>query len=94
MKELKRVGVLSVGKVFAAICAIIGLFFGLMYGIVFGFTVGIASSAILGVVTGLFMMILTPIGFGVMGFIEGVIIAAIYNLIAGKIGGIELEFKG
>lgn len=38
---------------------------------------------------GLFM----PVIYGVMGFIFGVIGAAIYNLVAGWIGGIELEVE-
>jgi hypothetical protein len=38
---------------------------------------------------GLFM----PVIYGVMGFIFGVIGAAIYNLVAGWIGGIEVEVE-
>jgi len=38
---------------------------------------------------GIFFIILLPILYAVLGFIGGVISAAIYNLVAGWIGGIE-----
>jgi hypothetical protein len=34
---------------------------------------------------------LMPFLYGVMGFVGGAIIAGVYNLVAGKIGGIEIE---
>jgi hypothetical protein len=37
--------------------------------------------------------ILMPIIYGVMGFLFGIITAVIYNLIAGWIGGIEVEVE-
>ncbi len=37
--------------------------------------------------------VLMPVIYGVMGFVFGVIGAAIYNLIAGWIGGIEVEVE-
>ena len=39
------------------------------------------------------MGILMPVIYGVMGFIIGVIGAAVYNLVARWIGGIELEVE-
>jgi hypothetical protein len=39
------------------------------------------------------MGILMPVIYGVMGFIGGVISAAVYNLVARWIGGIELEVE-
>jgi hypothetical protein len=39
------------------------------------------------------MGILMPVIYGVMGFIGGVIGAAVYNLVARWIGGIELEVE-
>jgi hypothetical protein len=37
-------------------------------------------------------VIFLPIFYGVMGFIMGIIMAAIYNLASGIIGGLELDF--
>ena len=39
------------------------------------------------------MGVLMPVIYGVMGFILGVIGAAVYNLVARWIGGIELEVE-
>jgi hypothetical protein len=50
-----------------------------------------AAAAVAGIMFG--MGILMPVIYGVMGFIGGVIGAAIYNLVARWIGGIELEVE-
>jgi len=39
------------------------------------------------------MLIILPIFYGVVGFIAGAIGAALYNLIAGMVGGIEIEVE-
>jgi hypothetical protein len=38
-------------------------------------------------------LFLMPIGYGVLGFIVGIIAAALYNLVAKFTGGIEFELK-
>ncbi len=43
--------------------------------------------------TGLVMAVAMPVFYGVFGFIFGIISAALYNLIAGWIGGIEVEVE-
>ncbi len=42
---------------------------------------------------GIGSIILVPIFYGIMGFVIGVLVAWFYNLIAGWIGGIEVEVK-
>ena len=42
---------------------------------------------------GIAAVIVMPIIYGVLGFIGGIISAAMYNLIAGFVGGIEMEFE-
>ena len=57
---------------------------------------GQASSAAPGaVVAGIMfgMGIFMPVIYGVLGFVIGVVGAAIYNLVAGWIGGIEVEVE-
>jgi len=49
------------------------------------------AAAVAGIMFG--MGILMPVIYGVMGFIIGVIGAAVYNLVARWIGGIELEVE-
>jgi hypothetical protein len=49
------------------------------------------AAAVAGIMFG--MGILMPVIYGVMGFIGGVLGAAVYNLVARWIGGIELEVE-
>jgi hypothetical protein len=39
------------------------------------------------------MVVLMPLMYAVMGFIFGVIGAAVYNLLAGWMGGFEFDFE-
>jgi hypothetical protein len=95
MQKIRRVGVLSLGTMLAAIYAVLGLLllpFFLIVGI-FGALAeqsGGAEAAGAGIVMVVFA-ILMPIFYGVMGFISGVIAGFIYNLVAGWTGGIEIE---
>jgi len=41
----------------------------------------------------LFLAILAPVIYGAMGFVIGALTAWIYNLVARRIGGIQLELK-
>tara|TARA_Y100000310_G_C20658260_1_gene803204 strand:- start:1269 stop:1580 length:312 start_codon:yes stop_codon:yes gene_type:complete len=92
--ELKKIGILSLGK----IAGLFGVIYGLISGILFliilsranqipglteqlGFIAQLGNSSI----------IVLPILNGIIYFLVGIIAAFLYNLIAKKIGGIELE---
>lgn len=94
--RLKRIGVLSLAK-------IAGLF-GVIYGLLLGILISIVVSAIgsvpgaaqqLGAMVqlGYSSLIIFPILYGVIYFVVGIVTAAIYNFLAGKIGGVEVELK-
>jgi hypothetical protein len=93
---LRRVGVMSVAK----ICAIISLIVGLIEGIIFASLGGLLGGLLTGTPAemlgafGLTAIITFPISGAISGFIGGAIGAALYNLIAGKIGGIEMDLVG
>ena len=101
---VKRLGVISVAKMYGLVSFIIGLIFGLIYGlivIVFGaamtaFAPGREGTAggVSTVAMGIGMIILLPIMYGLFGFIFGSIGALIYNGVAGLMGGIKLELEG
>ena len=92
MAILKKIGVLSFAKLQAVLMAIFGLIAGVIYGF-FGIVVGaIAGSAVIAGL-GIVAIIVLPIMYGIFGFIGGAIIAFLYNLVAGWVGGIELEFE-
>ncbi len=88
MKVLKRVGVVSAARISGVLAAI----FGLILGIVCAFIGGGLGS--LGVVpVWLVNLIGLPIIYGLVGIIGGALYAALYNLVAGLIGGIEIELE-
>jgi hypothetical protein len=99
---IKRFGVFSAAKIYAVVMAGIGLVIGIPLGllmIIFGAAMmsvsgrGSAAGGGVGIGIGLFYMIGLPIMYGVLGFIIGAIGAAIYNLAAGMLGGVELELE-
>ena len=97
MKKLRirKIDILSAGKVLGIIYLIIGVFLGLILSAVptrgysmmnagYGSTFGSMMYGGAGI-------ILLPIIYGISGFLAGVIGAFLYNLIAGWIGPIEME---
>jgi hypothetical protein len=88
---VRKFGVLSLAKIMGLLYALIGLIVGAFVSLfaVVGaaFMSSSSSSALLGVGA----IIVFPILYGVLGFVGGVISAALYNLLAGMIGGIEIE---
>lgn len=96
---LKRVGVLSCGKISGVIYALIGLIFGGFFALFSLFGAGFAalqtnqSDALLGALFGVGAVIFMPVFYGFMGFVMGLIGGALYNLVAGLIGGLEMELE-
>jgi|SRR5271156_5974449 hypothetical protein len=94
MHIVKSVGVLSVAKIMGLIYACLGLIlipFFLLMGLM-GTLAGKQQSPFAGMI-GLVFAFLAPIIYGVMGFIAGAIGAALYNLFAKWIGGIEVQVE-
>lgn len=96
--KLKRVGILSVALFGAAAGAAMGLLAGLMMVLFSGFAAAIGQGAggpnaaqLVG--TGLGMLIMAPLLYGVFGFFGGLINAILYNLVAGMTGGIEIDLE-
>ena len=94
MHLIKSVGVLSVAKMLGLIYGCMGLLlipFFLLIGLA-GTFAGKEQTPFAGVF-GLVFAFLAPILYGVMGFIMGAIGAALYNLFAKWIGGIEVQVQ-
>ena len=98
---IKRIGVVKAGVIQACVMALFGLIAGL-FVLVFGSLAGSMMGAMggdttsgtgLGMLGGIGAVIFMPIMYGVMGFLAGVIGAAIYNLVARYVGGLELEVE-
>lgn len=92
MKEIKRMDVLSVGKIYAITMAIIGFIGGIIIALV-GSAATFGRPGMLGAGFGVASIIIFPILYGILGFIIGIIGAAIYNLVAGWVGGIKIDLK-
>ena len=90
---------MPVGKIFGILYALFGLIFIPFFALagIAGFFAesGNANAASAGLVAGgmIAMAVIFPIMYGVMGFVGGVIVAALYNLIARWIGGLEFEVE-
>jgi hypothetical protein len=88
--KIRSVGPLSVGKIIGAIYCGLGLLIGLVFALISLVGAAIAANQ-QGAVAGLPPVALLPVFYGLMGFLGGVITAALYNLAAGMMGGIEVE---
>ena len=101
--RIRKLGILSVAKIYAAIMFVISLLISIPYGlfiIIFALSgagsVGGQGGLALGgggIVLGLVIMIGLPIMYGAMGFVGGALGALLYNLFAGFVGGVEIEVE-
>ncbi|MGH9937107.1 MAG: hypothetical protein ACREAM_12720 [Blastocatellia bacterium] len=93
MAVVKRVRVLSVGKVLGVLYALLGLLLGGILSLLSlaGAVASGLDEGIAGVLFGVGAVVIVPLFYGGVGFIGGIIMAALYNLVASFIGGIEVE---
>ncbi len=98
MQEIRRIDVVSFAKIEGALGAVIGLIVGVfaaLIGIAMGGFADMAGMEFpgMGLFLGAAAIIFVPIVYGIAGFIGGLIVAALYNLVAGWIGGIKVELE-
>ena len=95
---VRRIGVFSVAKIGAILYAAIGLLIGLCFAAVFSILPMAARPdqgmpGWLGSMFGVGAIVFMPIMYGIGGFVGGAISATLYNLFAGMVGGVEVEFE-
>lgn len=95
---LRRIGAVSLGKVFGILYALLGLVIGALFALLslVGAGIGAAASgdeAWLGAFFGVGAIIILPIFYGVIGFIGGLLTGLFYNLAAGIVGGVQVELE-
>lgn len=92
---IKSVGVVSVGKVLGTLYGLLGLFVGGLFSLLSlaGAAIGGRDAGPVAMLFGAGAIIIIPIFYGVIGFIGGIIMAALYNLVAVIAGGIEIELE-
>lgn len=92
---IKRINVLKLAIFQGALMAAFGLLAGvfiLLFGSMFAGLAGREAGAA-GFIGGIGAVIFLPIMYGVLGFISGAIGAFVYNLVAGVVGGVEIEVE-
>lgn len=94
--ELKKIGILSLAKIAGLFGVLYGLISGILISIIYskaGSIPGLAEQ--LGMINqlGYSSLIILPILYGIIYFLVGIITAFIYNLLAKKVGGIELSLE-
>jgi uncharacterized protein involved in cysteine biosynthesis len=103
MAVIARVSPGSAFKIGLTLYALIGLIVGVMFALISLMAGGIAShlgpsapsglSSVMGVATGVGAIIVMPIMYGVIGGVAFAITAFTYNLVAGWVGGLEVDIK-
>jgi len=98
--RINRLDVMSVAKLTAVSSALAGLFLGIFQAVLlstisssFGSFVGLRGFGGFGGLVGFSAIILSPIIYAIVGFISGAISAALYNLMAKWVGGIQIEME-
>ena len=94
---VKRVAPLSAAKVSFFIYACIGFIVGAFVALIglMGVALGDRGSLgpFMGMALGVGAVIVLPIFYGVLGFLAGLIGAAVYNVAAGIVGGVEVDLQ-
>ena len=93
---IKRVGPVSCAKVSALLYALMGLILGAIFSLIalVGGAIGATQgSGAMGAIMGVGAIVLLPIVYAFIGFVCTLIAAALYNLAAGIMGGIEIEVQ-
>jgi hypothetical protein len=93
---IKRLGPVSCAKIAGTLYAVIGLILGAIVSMV-ALAGGIAGNASngagLGAMVGAGAIIIFPICYGLIGFLGTLIVAALYNVLANMVGGIQMDVE-
>jgi hypothetical protein len=92
---IRRIGPLSCAKIAGTLYAILGVVFGGIFSLValagaFGSD---AEGSPFSMIFGAGAIVLLPLFYGCLGFITTLIAAWLYNVLAGMVGGIELDVQ-
>ena len=93
---VKRIGPLSLAKVSGLLYAIMGFIIGCVLALVAtlgGAATQTTEGPVLGALFGVGAVFFLPILYGSLGFLGSLLMAALYNLAAGAVGGIELHLE-
>lgn len=89
---INRIAPFSLAKISGTLYAALGLIFGALFSLVAmaGMAAG-SGNSMFGALFGVGAIILFPIFYGCIGFVASLIGAWLYNVLAGMVGGVELD---
>lgn len=96
---VKRIGAMSLARITGIIYAGLGLVIGAVFAMfsVFGGAVGVLAGYDVGPFLGIFLgagaIVTFPIMYGFFGFAGGLLVAFLYNLVAERMGGLQLDVE-
>ncbi len=93
---VRRVGPLSVAKVAGVLYGLMGLIFGAIISaisLVGGALAPKGDGGMIGMLFGAAAIVVLPIFYGLLGFVMSLVSAALYNLVASWVGGVELDLS-
>jgi hypothetical protein len=93
---IKRIGPVSCAKITGTLYAILGIVLGAIFSLaslVGAFASDLSGGAGLGAIIGVGAIIAFPVLYGGIGFVATLIVAWLYNVIAGLVGGIEMDLQ-
>jgi ABC-type polysaccharide/polyol phosphate export permease len=88
--RIRNINPLQLGIVYAVLYALLGVIIGVCFALIGMVASSMAPSGAFSF--GWLSVIIFPILYAVIGFIAGLIVGFLYNLVAGWTGGIELTF--
>jgi hypothetical protein len=93
---INRVGPVSCAKITGTLYAFLGLIIGAFFSL-FALAGGMGSDraggAALGAMMGIGAIVMLPILYGCLGFVASLIGAWLYNVVAGLVGGVEIDVR-
>ena len=93
---ITRIGPLSCAKITGTLYAVMGLVIGCVVTLVAlagGFGPDSADAGVMGAIVGVGAIIILPFVYGGIGFVATLIAVWLYNLLAGLVGGIEMDVQ-
>jgi hypothetical protein len=88
---IRRIEPMSAAKIAAVLYALMGFLLGLFFALIGSMAGGLGQMPIPFAAGGFAAIILVPIVYACIGFIMTLIMAALYNLVAGWVGGVEIQ---
>ena len=93
---IKRIGPLSCAKIAGTLYLFLGLVIGGAISLIAmagGFTTGAPHIPGMGAIIGVGSIIFFPLMYGCLGFVTALIGAWLYNLMAGFVGGLQIDVQ-